>query len=92
MSVVPARETGVVSLSRTRVKLVVFAALTVLAALAGLPARIVIALAVLSLAIPIAVAVAGGGGLARELLLPIRRPGPGSGLGHSPEQGERLVT
>ncbi|WP_406080008.1 hypothetical protein [Micromonospora sp. NBC_00858] len=70
----------------------VFAALTVLAAAAGLPGRIVVALAAISLAIPLAVAIAGGGRLTRELLLPARRPEPDSGLGHTPEQGERFVT
>ncbi|MET8310633.1 hypothetical protein [Micromonospora sp. NPDC005173] len=94
--VAPTRETGLVPLARTRVKLVVFAALTVLAAAAGLPGRIVVALAAISLAIPLAiplaVAIAGGGRLARELLLPARRPEPDSGLGHTPEQGERFVT
>ncbi|GAB3935944.1 hypothetical protein [Micromonospora vulcania] len=90
--VVPTRESGLVSLSRTRVKLVVFAALTVLAAVVGLPGRIVVALALISVAIPLAVAVAGGGRMARELLLPGRRPGPESGLGHRSEQGERFVT
>ncbi|MFF4874498.1 hypothetical protein [Micromonospora sp. NPDC000668] len=90
--VAPTRETGLVPLARTRMKLVVFAALTVLAAAAGLPGRIVVALAAISLAIPLAVGIAGGGRLARELLLPARRPEPDSGLGHTPEQGERFVT
>ncbi|RLP96545.1 hypothetical protein [Micromonospora sp. CV4] len=88
----PTREAGLVSVVRTRVKLVVFAGLTLLAAAAGLPGRVVVALGVISLAIPLAVAVAGGRRLARELLFPVRRPEPGSGLGHSPEQGERFVT
>ncbi|MGQ5261662.1 hypothetical protein ACTWLT_12955 [Micromonospora sp. ZYX-F-536] len=90
--VAPSRETGVVPLSRTRVKLVVFAALTLVAAAAGLPGRIVVALAAISLAIPLAVAVAGGGRLVCELLLPGRHPTADSGLGHTPEQGERFVT
>ncbi|MGW3604080.1 hypothetical protein [Micromonospora sp. NPDC005161] len=88
----PTREAGVVPVARTRMKLAVFAGLTLLAAGAGLPGRIVVALAVISLAIPLAVAVAGGGRLARELLFPVRRPTRDSGLGHSPEQGERFVT
>ncbi|PWR04991.1 hypothetical protein DKT68_29450 [Micromonospora acroterricola] len=93
MSVVaPGRQHGLVPLPRTRVKFLVFAALTVLAAVAGMPGRIVVALAAISLAIPLAVAVAGGRRLARDLLLPVRRPEPASGVGHRPEQGERFVT
>ncbi|SCF10809.1 hypothetical protein GA0070607_5624 [Micromonospora coriariae] len=88
----PDRDAGVVPVARTRLKLVVSAGSTVLAAVAGLPGRIVVALAVISLAIPLAVAVAGGGRVARELLFPVRRPTRDSGLGHSPEQGERFVT
>ncbi|MEV4659496.1 hypothetical protein [Micromonospora sp. NPDC049301] len=88
----PAREPGVVPLACTRVKLVVFAGLALLAAGAGLPGRLVVALALISLAIPLAVAAVGGGRLARELLFPVRRPDRGSGLGHRSEQGERFVT
>jgi hypothetical protein len=93
MSVVaPARESAAVPLSRTRVKLVVCTVLTALAVGVGLPARVVLALALTSLAIPVAVALAGGGRAVRELLLPGRHRTPGSGLGHTPEQGERFVT
>ncbi|MET0417887.1 MAG: hypothetical protein ABW022_17905 [Actinoplanes sp.] len=77
---------------RARVKLACFAALAVLAAVAGLPARVGVALALISLAIPVAVALADGGRSVRELLLPARRPASGSGLGHTSEQGERFVT
>ncbi|MGC4773246.1 hypothetical protein ACLQ25_30275 [Micromonospora sp. DT44] len=93
MSIVtPARESAAVPLSRTRVKLVVCTVLTGLAVGVGLPARVVLALALTSLAIPIAVALAGGGRAVRELLLPARRRALNSGLGHMPEQGERFVT
>lgn len=93
MSVVaPARETAVVPLSRTRVKLVVCTVLTGLAVGVGLPARVILALALTSAAIPVAVALAGGGRAVRALLLPARRRTPRSGLGHTPEQGERFVT
>ncbi|GAA2182845.1 hypothetical protein [Micromonospora lupini] len=88
----PVRETAVVPLSRTRVKLVVCTALTALAVGVGLPARVVLALALTSLAIPVAVALAGGGRAVRDLLLPLRRPASSSGLGHTSEQGERFVT
>ncbi|MEU2666249.1 hypothetical protein [Micromonospora sp. NBC_01740] len=81
-----------IPIARTRRKLLVFAVLTGVAAVAGLPGWTVAALALTCLAIPLAVAVAGGGGLARELLRPQRRPTGGGGLGHSPEQGERFVT
>ncbi|MFC4020114.1 hypothetical protein ACFOW4_19510 [Micromonospora sp. GCM10011542] len=88
----PGRDAIVVPLPRVRVKLLVFAALTVVAAAAGLPGRLVVALALTSLAIPLAVLVAGGGRAARELLFPVRGNSPDSGLGHRPEQGERFVT
>jgi hypothetical protein len=86
------REVAAVPLPRIRVKLLVFAASTVVAAVAGLPGLLVVALALTSLAIPLAVALAGGGRAAQELLVPVRRSDPGSGLGHRPEQGERFVT
>ncbi|MET8086307.1 hypothetical protein [Micromonospora sp. NPDC005237] len=93
MSVVASvRDTAVVPLSRTRVKLVVCTVLTALAVGVGLPARVVLALSLTSLAIPVAVALAGGIRAVRELVLPIRPPAPGSGLGHTSEQGERFVT
>ncbi|MET8367293.1 hypothetical protein ABZU53_27410 [Micromonospora sp. NPDC005194] len=93
MSVVaPVRDTAVVPLSRTRVKLVVCTVLTALAVGVGLPARVVLALSLTSLAIPVAVALAGGVRAVRELVLPVRPPAPGSGLGHTSEQGERFVT
>jgi hypothetical protein len=57
-----------VPLSRTRRKLAVFTALTVVALAAGLPGRTVAALALTSLMIPVAVALAGGRVLLRELL------------------------
>ncbi|MBQ1074309.1 hypothetical protein KBX06_14220 [Micromonospora sp. C31] len=57
-----------IPITRVRRKLVVFALLTGVAALAGLPGRTVAALALTCLAIPLAVAAAGGTGLARELL------------------------
>ena len=63
-----------IPLARTRRKLLVFAVLTGVAAVAGLPGWTVAALALTCLAIPLAVAVAGGTGLARELLRPRRRP------------------
>ncbi|MFG3707239.1 hypothetical protein ACGF7U_21290 [Micromonospora sp. NPDC047670] len=81
-----------VPMPRVRRKLVVFAALTGVAALAGLPGWTVAALALTSLAIPFAVAVAGGGAQVRELLFPSRAATRRSGVGHSPEQGERFVT
>ncbi|WP_433384821.1 hypothetical protein [Micromonospora sp. KLBMP9576] len=81
-----------VPLTRVRRKFVVFAALAVVAALAGLPGWTVAALALTTLAIPFAVTVAGGAGLARELLRPGRSPAARRGLGHTQEQGERLVT
>ncbi|MGC5331740.1 hypothetical protein [Micromonospora sp. DT62] len=81
-----------IPIARTRRKLLVFAVLTGVAAVAGLPGWTVAALALTCLAIPLAVAAAGGAGLARELLRPQRRPAGEGGLGHSPEQGERFVT
>ncbi|MGC4763684.1 hypothetical protein ACLQ20_12595 [Micromonospora sp. DT46] len=81
-----------IPIARTRRKLLAFAVLTGVAAVAGLPGWTVAALALTCLAIPLAVAVAGGAGLARELLRPQRPATGGGGLGHSPEQGERFVT
>ncbi|MGK5740871.1 hypothetical protein [Micromonospora sp. URMC 103] len=81
-----------VPIARTRVKLVVCAALTAVAATAGLPVWTVAALALTSLAIPLAVGLAGGGPLLRELLLPASGPAVGGGLGHTPEERERFVT
>ncbi|MGK5519491.1 hypothetical protein ACSNN9_09050 [Micromonospora sp. URMC 107] len=81
-----------IPIARARRKLVVFAVLTGVAALAGLPGWTVAALALTCLAIPLAVAAAGGAGLARELLRPTRGAAAPSGLGHNPEQGERFVT
>ncbi|MGS2615046.1 hypothetical protein ACVCAH_11045 [Micromonospora sp. LZ34] len=78
--------------ARTRVKLLVFTTLTVVAGLAGMPGPTVAALALISLAIPLAVALAGGAGLLRDLLGPPARPTPDCALGHTPEQGERFVT
>ncbi|MFI6264826.1 hypothetical protein [Micromonospora sp. NPDC051006] len=81
-----------VPVTRTRVKLVVFAALTAVALAAGLPGWTVAALALTSLAIPLAVALAGGRPLLRDLLLPPRRAARVSGLAHTPEERERFVT
>ncbi|MCX5065118.1 hypothetical protein OOJ91_04405 [Micromonospora lupini] len=80
------------SLSGTRVKLAVCTVLTALAVGVGLPARVVLALALTGLAIPVAVALAGGRRAVRDLLLPVRRRASGSGVGHTSEQGERFVT
>ncbi|PWU51922.1 hypothetical protein DLJ47_20175 [Micromonospora sp. S4605] len=88
----PTSQTALVPVARTRVKLLVFIALTGLAWFAGLPGPTVAALALTSLAIPLAVAVAGGGGLVRVLLRVPARPAAGRGLGHTSEQGERFVT
>ncbi|MFC3502237.1 hypothetical protein ACFOOK_14860 [Micromonospora krabiensis] len=81
-----------VPVARTRIKLVVFAAATIVAAAVGLPGPAVAALALTSLAIPLAVVLAGGAPLLRELLLPPSRPPVGRGLGHTPEERERFVT
>ncbi|MFD0786702.1 hypothetical protein ACFQZ8_22620 [Micromonospora azadirachtae] len=81
-----------VPIGRTRVKLAVSGALTVGAVIAGLPAWTVGALALTSIAIPVAVLLAGGGPLLRELLLPVPRTPADSGLAHTPEESERLVT
>ncbi|MEV0879272.1 hypothetical protein AB0I85_15740 [Micromonospora echinofusca] len=78
--------------ARARRKLVVFAILTGVATVAGLPGWTVAALALTCLAIPLAVAVGGGAALARELLRPTRGAAASSGLGHNTEQGERFVT
>ncbi|WP_143728343.1 hypothetical protein [Micromonospora cremea] len=59
-----------VSLSRTRRKLAIFTALTVVALVAGLPGWTIAALALTSLTIPLAVALAGGRNLLRDLLRP----------------------
>ncbi|MEU4681252.1 hypothetical protein [Micromonospora sp. NPDC023737] len=81
-----------VPIARTRVKLAVSGMLTVGAVTAGLPAWTVAALALTSIAIPVAVVLAGGGPLLRELLLPVPGSRTGSGLAHTPEESERLVT
>ncbi|SIR71027.1 hypothetical protein [Micromonospora avicenniae] len=81
-----------VPIARTRVKLAVSGALTIGAVTAGLPAWTVAALALTSIAIPVAVVLAGGGRLLRELLLPVPGDDSGSGLAHTPEESERLVT
>ncbi|MEH0974733.1 hypothetical protein V6U77_26720 [Micromonospora sp. CPCC 205546] len=81
-----------IPIARARRKLVVFAVLTAVAVVAGLPGWTVAALALTCLAIPLAVAVAGGPGLARELLRPRRGAATSGGLGHSSEQGERFGT
>lgn len=85
-------ETWPLPVARTRVKLLVFSTLTVVAGLAGMPVPTVAALALVSLAIPLAVALAGGAGPLRDLLRPPVGPTPDRGLGHTPEQGERFVT
>ncbi|MEV4464835.1 hypothetical protein AB0J51_14555 [Micromonospora echinofusca] len=79
-------------IARTRCKLLVFAVLTGVAAVAGLPGWTVAALALTCVAIPLAVALAGGVDEVRELLRSGRGPAPAGGLGHSTEQGERFVT
>ncbi|MFG1779867.1 hypothetical protein ACGFIR_26520 [Micromonospora sp. NPDC049051] len=81
-----------VPIVRTRRNLLAFAVLTGVAAVAGLPGWTVAALALTCLAIPLAVALGGGAGPLRELLRPGRVSRGASGLGHSPEQGERFVT
>lgn len=81
-----------IPLARARRKLVVFAILTGVATVAGLPGWTVAALALTCLAIPLAVAVGGGTGEVWELLRPRRCPAAAGGLGHSTEQGERFVT
>ncbi|MEH1101643.1 hypothetical protein [Micromonospora sp. CPCC 205561] len=81
-----------VPIARVRRKLVVFAALTGVAALADLPGWTVVALGLTSLAIPLAVTAVGGAALTRELLLPRRGAAATGGLGHTAEQGERFVT
>ncbi|MFC0505845.1 hypothetical protein [Micromonospora costi] len=81
-----------VPIARTRVKLVVCAALTAVAVTAGLPGWTVAALALTCLAIPLAVVLAGGGPLLRRLLLPAPRPRAASGLAHTQEERERFVT
>ncbi|TDC29854.1 hypothetical protein E1211_25255 [Micromonospora sp. 15K316] len=81
-----------VPIARTRVKLAVCGALTVVAVTAGLPAWTVVALALTSIAIPVAVLLAGGAPLLRQLLLPGPRLAAASGLAHSTEERKRLVT
>ncbi|MGN9767238.1 hypothetical protein ACTMS2_18985 [Micromonospora sp. SD12] len=81
-----------IPIARTRRKLLVFAVLTGVAAVAGLPGWTVAALALTCVAIPLAVAVAGGAGGVRELLRPGRSAAAAGGLDHSSEQGERFVT
>ncbi|MDO3705335.1 hypothetical protein Q3W71_27050 [Micromonospora sp. C28SCA-DRY-2] len=88
----PTPPTALVPVGRTRVKLLVFTVLTGLAWLAGMPGPTVAALALTSLAIPLAVALGGGAGLLRDLVRVPARTVTGSGVGHTPEQGERFVT
>ncbi|RKN30672.1 hypothetical protein [Micromonospora musae] len=81
-----------IPVARTRVKLAVCAALTVVAVIAGLPAWTVAALALTSIAIPVAVLLAGGARLLWELLLPPPGDRTEGGLDHTPEERDRLVT